>query len=157
MVKFNGVENPEENVCKMDGVSDLSRKKFYGYDFAPRAFKTLVSGTVSGVKGFIYLAEDGNSAPFTFQANTDPDNVWHRQFTMNPPFDSKYEAYTTYTHFTADNTGSNVPNKGTNVYGAGVIFFSLSNSRFFIPKRTMAVSDSEHPKYNMGWNLFLDA
>jgi len=81
-------------------------------------FETGFLYDLNEIKGFVYLAEGTPTDSWYFTANPDTD-VWIRQYSTGACFNAQYQFYGTYAHWTADNTFVDVPNKASNVYGAG--------------------------------------
>jgi len=81
---------------------------------------------LTSIMGFVYLASGAATDSWNFTADPS-ESAWIRQYSTAACFQSKYNFYGTYAHWTADNTFVNVPNKADNVYGAGEV---LSVSRF---------------------------
>jgi len=75
---------------------------------------------LASIRGFVYLAEGTPTDSWNFTTNPSKD-VWIKQYSTNACFQSKYNFYGSYAHWTADNTFVDVPNKADNVYGDGEV------------------------------------
>jgi len=77
---------------------------------------------LTSIMGFVYLASGAATDSWNFTADLS-ESAWIRQYSTDACFQSKYNFYGTYAHWTADNTFVDTPSRGKadNVYGDGEV------------------------------------